>query len=260
MSVITLTSDLGLRDHYVASIKGTLLTKAPQATVVDVSHEIAPFNTLEAAYVLRSCYQKFPSGTIHLVAIDPESRSAGNCVIMKLENQVFVGPDNGVLSLVAGASENQTYRVNSTDLMINKAGLSFFSQNLYAPIAAFLANGGEVREIAEESPIRESFWGDPSYDGRTMRGVVIHIDHFGNVITNIQKPYFLEAKGDRSFQIFIRKHRFVRIVNSYADVGKGDACAIFADNSHMEISIREGSASQLLGLNVQDMLTIEFQG
>ena len=106
----------------------------------------------------------------------------------------------------------------------------------------------------------EYFWGEPTYSENSLRGIIVHIDHFGNAITNITKKEFLRLKGDRSFQIFIRSLRLQRIVSTYSDVSKGEALAIFGQSGHLEIAIREGSAEQLLGLSNQDMLTIEFYG
>ena len=117
-----------------------------------------------------------------------------------------------------------------------------------------------LESLGTSGEIKEYRWGEPSFTENSLRGVILHIDHFGNAITNVRKDPFMEIKGDKSFQIFIRNLRMQRIVGSYADVAKGEALALFSDNGHLEIAIREGSAAQLLGLKVQDMITIEFYG
>lgn len=260
MAIITLTTDLGTRDHYTASLKGTLLGLCPEAVLVDITHEISHFNTLEAAFILKSAFHKFPAGTIHIVGVDPEGGRHNRMLVMKLKEHYFVAPDNGVMSLIREDAECESIAVEPEKLPAIGPGRAFLIQNQMAPIAAELAKGTDMHDLGEAVSIREYLWGAPSYTNDTLRGVIVHIDHFGNAITNIRKPQFMEIKGDRSFQIFIRNLRLQRIVSAYGDVAKGGELAIFSDNDHLEIALREGSAAQLLGLKVQDMLTIEFYG
>ena len=257
-SIITLTTDLGSRDHYAASLKGTLLSLAPNAQLVDVSHDISPFNILEAAFILKSCFKKFPVGTIHMVAVDPEGTSRTDTVVMDYQGHRFIAPDNGVLSLIRMGDPAECIKVDEAVMPPLSEGRSFLALKRLAPSAALLATGAEFDELGEEHTIKEFYWGEPSYTENSLRGVILHIDHFGNAITNITKDEFMRLKGSRSFQLFIRSLRLPRIVTSYGDVSKGEALAIFAESGHLEIAIREGSASQLLGLKVHDMLTIEY--
>ena len=258
--IITLTTDFGYRDHYAASLKGTLLRLFPGIQLVDVTHGITPFNYMEAAFILRSAFPKFPEGSIHLIGVDAEGGARQNTLIMEYGGHLFLAPDNGVLSLIKGAAPGQCYRVDHELLPPLSSGRSFLAQMRLAPVAAMLASGKTPSELGELFPMRESLWGEPSLIDGSMRGVIQHIDRFGNAITNIHRDAFMEAKGDRSFEIFIRNVRIQRIVTTYGDVGKGDAMAIFSENDYLELAIREGSAAQLLGLKVQDMLTIEFRG
>jgi S-adenosyl-L-methionine hydrolase (adenosine-forming) len=254
MPVITLTTDLGIRDHYAASLKGTLLSLIPSAIVCDVSHEISPFNLMEAAFVLKSAYQKFPPGTVHLIGVDPEGGRMPT-IAMSYGGHFFVAADNGVLSLIREEGNGVCVRVEAETGSIAR---SFNVQNQLAPVAAALARGEDINSIGQSVAIKEFRWGEPSFTENSLRGVVLHIDHFGNTITNVRKDRFLELKGDQSFQIFIRSLRLQRIMGSYGDVSKGEALALFSDNGHLEIAIREGSAAQLMGIKVQDMFTIEF--
>ncbi len=260
MAVITLTTDLGTRDHYAASLKGTLLRLAPGAAIVDISHDIAHFNLLEAAFVAKSACPKFPEGSIHIIGIDPEGGSRLGMAILLQGGQYYVAPDNGVLSLIRSTEDAEAVLVDLEAMDLPANGRAFLVQNRMAVIAAALANGKSMASLGTVSAIKESRWGEPSYTDSSLRGVIVHIDHFGNAFTNIQKETFMKLKGDRSFQVFIRNLRIQRIVGSYADASKGDSLAIFSDNGHLEIAIREGSAAKLLGLKVQDMMTIEFYG
>lgn len=259
-SIITLTTDLGSRDHYAASLKGVLLSLAPGVQLVDVTHDISHFNILEAAFILKSCFSKFPPGSIHIIAVDPEGSARTDTVVMDFKGHRFVAPDNGVLSLIRMGESAECIKVDESIMPPLTQGRAFLALRRLAPSAALLATGGELEELGEMHTIKEFYWGEPSYTENSLRGMILHIDHFGNAITNITKDEFLRLKGDRSFQLFIRSLRLPRIVTSYGDVSKGEALAIFAESGHLEISIREGSASQLLGLKVHDMLTIEYYG
>lgn len=260
MAIITLTTDLGARDHYSASLKGTLLSLSPSAQLVDITHDISPFNVMEAAFILKSCFLKFPQGTVHLIGVDPEGGTKQPTLVMFLQGHYFIAPDNGVLSLIRREAEAACILVDEGELPPLSSGRAFLAIRRLAPVAAQLATGRPMEEMGEEHFIRESLWGEPSYTNNALRGVILHIDHFGNAITNILKDEFMRVKGDRSFQVFIRNLRLQRIVNSYGDVAKGEALVIFSENGHLEIGLREGSAAQLLGLKVQDMLTIEYYG
>lgn len=258
MALITLTSDLGVRDPYAAALKGTLYALCPGVAIIDISHSVSHFNTLEAAYLLRSAWPRFPEGTIHIIAVDPEGNPARLTLAMKLQGQWFLAADSGVLSLIRGELPAEVYAITDPSLVLNSLSKSFPSQNLYAPVAAWIALGGDPAQAGEPFAMREMLWGEPSYSGDSLRGTIIHIDHFGNAVTNIRRAEFLQLKGDRRFEIFIRNLKLRKIYSSYADVARGEALALFGDNQLLEISIREGSAAQLLGLKVHDMLTIEF--
>lgn len=232
----------------------------PEVAIVDVSHEISHFNLLEAAFVAKSACLKFPLGTVHIIGVDPEGGSRKPIMIMELEGHYFVAPDNGVLSLIKESADADSYVVNVDNMELSPNGRAFLAQNRLAPVATALAQGKKPADLGSPGEIKDYRWGEPSFTENSLRGVILHVDHFGNAITNIRKEPFMEVKGDKSFQIFIRNLRLQRIVGSYCDVSKGEALALFSDNGHLEIALREGSAAQLLGLKVQDMLTIEFYG
>ncbi len=225
--VITLTTDLGTRDHYAASLKGSLLTMQPGAVVVDITHEIAHFNLLEAAFVAKSACFKFPKGSVHIIGIDPEGGSRIGVVAMAQDGHFFVAPDNGVLSLIREGGDAECVLVNVDHLPLPPHGRSFLAQNRLVPVAAAIASGADLASLGQSGEIKEYRWGEPSFTENSLRGVILHIDHFGNAITNVRKDPFLVTKGDKSFQIFIRNLRMQRIVNSYADVAKGEALALF---------------------------------
>lgn len=213
---------------------------------------------MHAAYVVKNSCAAFPAGSIHMIAVDSEQTQIDTGLVVKLENQYFVGPDNGVMSLIADGREVECYEIENEGLLHNSYPRSFRAARVFGPTAAFLASGGTLEEVGSPVDMRILKWGEPSYTGNCLRGKVIHIDKFGNAITNIRKEGFLSLKEDRRFEIFIRNVRLKRIVNTYSDVGKADALAIFGESNHLEIAMRETSAAELLGLKIHDMITIEF--
>lgn len=236
-----------------------MLSLFPGVHIIDVTHNISNFNTMEAAYVIRNTFPAFPDGTIHLIGVDPETGDSPTGVVMYYKKQYFVGPNNGVMSLISDGEESQCIEIEHEGLINDRYPRSFRAARVFAPTAAFLASGGPLEEIGKPIEVKELRWGEPTYTNNCLRGKIIHIDKFGNAITNIHKPNFMDLKEGRSFEIYVRSLRLRRIVTTYSDVGKADALAIFGENGHLEIGMREASAAELLGLSVHDMITIEFK-
>ncbi len=258
MAIITITSDLGSNSHYPAILKGVLLSEVPKAIIVDVTHDISSFDIVEAAYIVKCMYPSFPKGTIHIIAIDPDVQDHEHAFVLEHQGHIFVGPDNGVLRLICEDGKDKGILIDNQELIRSQHSSSFRAASTFAPIAAYLANGGDKHRLGDEHEMRDLRWGEPSMSGNCLRGKIIYIDKFGNAITNIRRKDFMELKSGRRFEIYIRNVRLKRIVNTYADVSKADALAIFGEGSHLEIAMREASAAELLGLKVNDMITIEF--
>lgn len=258
MAIITLTSDLGDNSHYAAILKGVILSLFRDVVMIDITHNISNFDIMQAAYVVRNTFPSYPAGTIHLVAVDPEHSESRKPIVVRYRDQYFVGPDNGVMSLICNSQTEECVEISNEDLFLTQYPRSFRAARIFAPTAAFLASGGTLEEIGEPMEMMDLRWGEPSYNENCLRGKIIHIDKFGNAITNIRKEGFLQLKQNRRFEIFIRNVRLKRIVNTYSDVGKADALAIFGESDNLEIAMREASAAELLGLKVHDMITIEF--
>lgn len=257
--IVTLTSDLGDSSHYTALLKGMLLSALPEARLVDVSHSIPNFDIMEAAYIVKHCYVSFPPDTIHLISIDPDVQYQAGAVVLYHKQQYFIAPNNGLLSLITDGEAKEAYKIENPKAFNYQQPPSFRAGRIFVPTAMYLANGGKVEEIGDKCSLKELRWGAPSYADGCLRGKIIHIDKFGNAITNITRGDFMSLKESRGFEIFIRNVRLKRIVNTYADVAKADALAIFGESQNLEIAMREASAAELLGLKVHDMITIEFQ-
>lgn len=259
MSLITLTSDLGTRSQYVAVLKGVIYSCFREVTLVEISQEISNYDIMEAAFVMRSTFGAFPKGSIHLIAVDPEFGNQKYGIVMELDGHYFVAPDNGICSLIAGNQDVKCIAIEKEFPELSSFPRSFRAAQSLAPAAAWLAQGKPLEELGSPVEMKKLIWGEPTCNKNCLRGKIIHIDKFGNAITNIHKELFLMLKQDMGFEIFLRNIRLRRIISTYSDVGKGDALAIFGSSGYLEIAMRESAASELLGLKVHDMITIEFK-
>ena len=281
MSIITLTTDYGLKDHFVGALKGKLLTEYAEATIVDISHDIDPFNTAEASYIIGVSYANFPKGTVHLIGVDAELNKENQHIAMQWNDHYFIGADNGILSmLIQNIKPQKIVTITIHDrLPVNATDLDVFVK-----VACHLAKGGLLNVIGKEiNSIKQITELQPivADDKNSIKGYVIYIDHFGNVVTNITKKLFLEIAKGRPYEIPImqgkNQKRMAPIKNiwaKYSDIAnagnydiknyEGDKLAIFNEAGHLEIAIfrsnpsNVGSASSLLGLGYRDAITVNF--
>ncbi len=249
MSILTLTTDLGTRDHYAAAVKAAAIAQIPNLQLVDITHDIPPFNINKAAFVLKHVWRDFPKGTIHLIGVDTQWSKASPWVVVSYEGHYFIGTDNGLFSLLLGSDSEATVHAIDTpgDVMPQ-----FPSRDVFVPAAAAIAAGQPLTAIG---PQRESYRVRPGiapvvgYDN--IRGAVIYVDSYGNVITNISKQLFDEVLGDRSFQLVLKRgdRDIQHISRVYGEVQEGEKLAIFTSGGLLEIAINrgiEGSGGQKL--------------
>lgn len=257
MSILTLTSDWGLRDHYLASFKGLLLSRIPSIQLVDVSHEIENFNTIEAAYVVKNAFDSFPPGSIHFIAVSNSENCTSNnpYVVVRFQGHYFLGEDNGIFSLIIGQAEKEVIRL-PLDAGLKKKELYISFAETIKTIAE-----GKFESIGKiEKDIVQSYLPQPSVDRHGIRCSIIFVDSFGNSILNVSRQLFEKEKGLRKFSIQFRKSQYevTQINHSYNDVENGEMVAFFNQNDFLEIALNKDSASKLLGLRVMDPVRIEF--
>jgi hypothetical protein len=247
--IITLTTDFGTRDGYVGAMKGAILSVNPHATVVDISHDIAPQDVVEAAWVLASAYRFFPPETVHVVVVDPGVGSDRLAVAARAGGWHFVGPDNGVLTwATVSAGETRAVELRERRWFRPEVSATFHGRDVFGPVAAHLAAGvpldafGPGREALTPLPLPS-----PTVQTDVAIGEVIHVDRFGNLITNITKAVFTEwARGDVT--IAVGDEARVGLGRTYADVAPGEALALFGSTGHLEIAVRDGDAAARFGV------------
>ena len=248
--VIALLSDFGTRDHYAGTMKGVMMGICPEATLVDITHDIAPHDVLEGALQLAASFRYFPAGTIFLVVVDPGVGSARRGIAAEAGDYRFVAPDNGVLTAalrdtpprrVVELSERRYARPTVTR--------TFEGRDRFAPAAAWLAKGTQLtalgRTITEyhklDLPAAE-------ITPDTLRGVVLIVDRFGNLVTNIDRRTFEAFSKQSRIRILVGSTPVERLVSTYAEIGPGEVCALFGSSDHLEIAANAASASTQLQL------------
>jgi hypothetical protein len=281
MSIITLTTDYGLKDHFVGALKGKILTENSEATIVDISHNIDPFNTVEASYIIGASYMSFPKGTVHLIGVDAELNKENQHIAMQWNDHYFICADNGILSMLSQKVVPQKIvAINIHDRLSEDAT----DLDVFVTVASHLSKGGSLSVIGKEiTAIKQVTELQPfvAADKNSIKGYVIYIDNFGNVVTNITKKLFMEVAKGRPYEIPLLQKRnqkksspIKNIWAKYSDIAnagkypiknyEGDKLAIFNEAGFLEIAIFRsnplsvGSASSLMGLYYRDSITIEF--
>ncbi|MFV8323724.1 SAM hydrolase/SAM-dependent halogenase family protein [Flavobacterium sp. LB3P21] len=274
MSIITLTTDYGLKDHFVGALKGKILSEYSEAIIIDISHDIDPFNTLEASYIIGASYASFPKGTVHLVGVDMESNKENQHIVMQWNDHYFIAADNGILSMLSQKIVPQKMvAINIHDRLPSEAT----DLDVFVKVVCHLAKGGLMNVIGKEiNTIKQvtNLQATISDDGNSLKGHVIYIDHFGNVITNISKKYFIEVAKGRPYEIVLKTKNIKTILPNYSAIAssdkypiksyEGEKLAIFNEAGFLEIAIfrsnpsKVGSANSLLGLNYRDIIIIKF--
>ncbi|MGA2967298.1 MAG: SAM-dependent chlorinase/fluorinase [Terriglobales bacterium] len=263
---ITLTTDFGLNDHFVGAMKGVILEIAPDAQIVDISHAVQPFDILDGALTISQAYSYFPSGTVHMVIVDPGVGTARRPVIMTGDRHLFVAPDNGVLSLIYDREERISVRhVTAEHYFLQPRSSTFHARDIFSPVAAYLAKGVEADRFGEEITdyVRFSAPRPKPVDERTLRGVVLKVDRFGNLITNItpqDAPQLFEATPP-AFTITIgTKTQATRMCASYAEGAPGEVFGILGSMGFLEVASNRGSAYQLLGAGKGSEVNVVMEG
>ena len=262
MSIVTLTTDIGLQDFYVPALKARILSKFEgNVTIIDISHEISPFNISQASFILKHSFKDFPSGTIHIVGVDSEISDKKCGLIVKCQNQFFIGADNGIFSLMFKDLEIEVYQINSEYI----TPTNFPSRDIFIEIAKLISEGNSLSSlgmIKEDMRIKQTY--QPVLTEDVIRGSVLYIDHYGNIITNISKSLFEENRKGRDYTIHFRNYEITEISTFYHEVPVGEKLAIFNSTNCLEIAINRavdgagGGAHKLFGLKQNDYVNVIF--
>lgn len=275
MSFITLTTDFGTKDHFVGAVKGAIYSQLPTAKIIDITHEISPFNITETAYILKNSYKSFPKGTVHIVGVDSELSERNKHIALELDEHFFVCPDNGLISMIA--SEIQPTKIVEITIH-NRVESSFPVLDVFVNVACFIIRGGNLsivgKEIKEYKKLIE-IQAKVSRNQNQITGGILYVDNYGNLITNITRKLFDEVGKGRPFIIRASRYSFTKIYNKYNEIVPADArnissfdgqkLALFNSAGYLEIAVYKsnlqtvGGASTLLGMEYRDTVIIDFE-
>lgn len=257
--IITLTTDFGLADHYVGTMKGVLLDRCPKAQIIDISHEIPPFSLYAGAYAISQAAPFFPPGTIHVVVVDPGVGTARRALLVGVQKQYFIAPDNGVLSLVLLHQANaRIWEITNRKLWRDPVSDTFHGRDVFAPVAAALASGvaqrddigPEIEQITMLADL-EPYEMEPDL----WRGRILSVDHFGNVITNLRCGQF-SGISLRNFTLSAGDRQITEFRTTFGDAARGLCFAYFGSSGYVEIGINQSSAAECLGVAAGGTVTL----
>lgn len=252
---ITLTTDYGLQDYYVAELKASILNKAKAVTFLDISHSIPTYDITKAAYYVENVYGKMPTGTIHIISVHNHYARKNRILVLKRNGQYFVAPDNGLLSLIF--DDLQTGEIFMIDGQ--QLGLSSLS-SIYAHVAGYLKHRLPLNEIGPVvNHINKKLKIEAVVTSSQVRATIIHVDHYDNVIINLTREKFEDIRAGRKFELYYKQNEPIDyICRSYSDVSVGEVLLLFNSESYLELAINMGRASSMLNLNVNETVQINF--
>jgi S-adenosylmethionine hydrolase len=249
--IITFTTDFGLSEHYVGAMKGAILNIHPEASIVDISNGVPSFDVLDGAITISQAYSYFPSETVHLVVVDPGVGSERRPLVVTTARHHFVAPDNGVLSLIYEREERISVRhITAEHYFLQPVSQTFHGRDIFAPVAAHLSKGMDPAKLGDEvSDYMRLAAPRPKPAGAVLKGIVLKVDKFGNLVTNItprELPSLLAA-GSLPFRLQVGKVEVTRLHTAYAQGAPGEIFAILGSMGYLEIACNRGSAAQVAG-------------
>jgi len=255
MNVVTLTTDFGWRDYCVGVIKGNILSQGTPVLFADITHDIENYNIVQASYILKNAYKSFPKGTIHLISVNNFYKKNPRFLAIFHEGHYFIGPDNGIFSLMFTAPLQQVYELDFTSDTI-VLGV----KDVFAKAVSFILKKQPFHEIGKPAKdILERLSLRPITGKDQIRGSVIHIDNYKNVILNIDRPLFDRIRQTRDFEIYFKRYDPITTISqNYADVPIGEVLCLFNSAGLLEISVNMDKAATLFGLEVDEAIQIDF--
>ncbi len=268
-AIITLTTDFGLRDEYVGVMKGVILGRCPEATLVDLSHNIDKQDLKQAAYIIHSAVPYFPAATVHIIVVDPWVGSNRRILLVRSDGQFFLAPDNGILSLILDQGrEIECFEVDCPDLYLNPVSNTFHGRDIFAPVAAALASGRAPEDLGrrlktacvERLNLPQI---EVDHEQKSICGEVVRVDHFGNLVTNIHRQAVTDLVGESQvpgLEVEIRGQRIVRVEDCYSAVPLKSLLATFGSRGYLEVALNQGNAAEQLDAGCGTRVRVRLEG
>ncbi|HET9532947.1 MAG TPA: SAM-dependent chlorinase/fluorinase [Blastocatellia bacterium] len=259
--IITLTTDFGEADYYVPAMKGAIYTVNPAVEIVDLTHLVPPHDIYSAAFMLFCCYRDFPKNTLHLVVVDPGVGSARRPIMVMTDDYNFIGPDNGVFSYIYQRERvNRIVHFTATHYFKSPVSNTFHGRDIFAPCAAYVSKLGDWRKMGEEitDPVRFNVPVPAVISDNQVKGHIIHIDRFGNIITNITNAEISEERASSGARVRVGKHEAARVLTHFAEANKDELFAYFGSAGFLELAVPRQQAARIVearrGMDVEVVL------
>jgi hypothetical protein len=255
--IVTLTTDFGTADWFVGTMKGVILSIAPRAKIVDITHEIPGGDIRAGAFALAASYRFFPRKAIHIAVVDPGVGSRRTAIAVQTADYFFIGPDNGVLSLALAKERIKSiHRLTNKKFFLQPVRQTFHGRDVFAPVAAHLSEGVALRKFGpEQKYFTRLDWSGPRQNRGTIQGEVVYIDRFGNAITNITGELLAQLKPS-SLRVFVQQKRLCPVKDFYQAVPVGKAVGVIGSSGFLEIAVNGGSAAQEFSLKIGDAVAV----
>lgn len=256
--IVTLLTDFGIKDHYVASMKGVILGINPYCLIIDITHQVKAHDIEEAAFILLNAYSFFPKGTIHLSVVDPGVGGKRKPILLITQDYYFIGPDNGLFTLVAKREKvKQVIVLNEEKYFLSRLSRTFHGRDLFAPVAAHLSLGVKPKAFGYQvDSLKEFRFEEPIIKDGKLSGKILHIDAFGNLISNLTEEIIFQYVQGQPLTIWIGEKTIHGLKKGYGEGKKGELIALFGSGGFLEISVREGNAQKKLKIKKGDRIWI----
>ncbi len=256
--IITLTTDFGTKDPYAGIMKGTILTANPLARIIDITHEIPKHDIVNASFTIGQAYEYFPKGTVHVGVVDPEVGASRKNVAILTENYIFVGPDNGIFTIILSREKTLgILEIKNFPFVLNKISNTFHGRDVFSPCSAFLSAGKNFFDVGPEMKnLKHLKYPKVTQTGNSLKGEVVAIDSFGNMITNISEHTLKSFAGKKKIEVSFAAERFTSIMRHYNDVSIGSTLVIIGSSGYLEISMNGESAKDYFMTSVGSPVTV----
>ena len=259
-STITLTTDFGLQDHYVSVLKAVILGISPESRIIDISHQIPPQDIMAGAWVVRNSAMLFPKNSVHVVVVDPGVGTDRKPIALKINDQYFVGPDNGIFSLIGDKYDYEAIELTNKKLWLDDVSETFHGRDIFAPVAAHLAKGVPLSDLGKPLGQLSTYrWATPISDKDGIQGWIVHIDGYGNLISNITKGMVQKAGDPENFRVYVGNTILNGLVTTFGSVPEGEPAAYIGSSGMLEIAINKGNAREMLGVEKGAQLSLVIQ-
>ena len=259
--IVTLLTDFGTKDPYVSMMKGVMLSIDPCLNLIDQTHEIPPGNIKHASGFIIDTYSFFPEGTIHLAVIDPGVGTNRRPIAVKADGHLFVGPDNGLFwSVIDRFKGCKIVHLTREEFFLKDISMTFHGRDIFAPVCAHVSKGISIDRMGEliTDPIELNI-SRPLIQNGVLIGEIDHIDHFGNIITNILQSDIRSFIGNYMFEVMVNDHTIESFVQTYSKASPDEPSALYSSSGRLEITVKQGSCSDLLGIDPENQMDYEVR-